>query len=246
MILKMRALSFVMILGTSLTLPSHGKIQFAVDERGFDACYSSFLSQVGPGISIDSSAFEALTCAMEEKGNVLQKMAARQNQNVVLNPRNRKVFMDNMQGKGAARKRARVEDAHFQPVKRTFEEEAPAVEATARKRAWRVRYEEKCVAPVAKLLDRQDAMDVIEELFTPAPRNITFLVAHVDAHIAKEAAQPEAPRALKRQNADVATFFAPSKKRKADDVAPIVDAPSLTTVNSLVKSRISFWENFTK
>ena len=236
----LRSLSLVVLMSSSLAVSSHAGINFSVDERGFENCYSSFVSKVRPGALISSQAFENIANALEEKGNVLQKMAARENQRVVLNQNKRKAFMDNVQGKGDGRKRARVDENFFQmPV--VEQAAAPANRTQEHKRAWRVRYDAKLVAPVAPLLDRQDAMDIIEEMFTPAPRNILFLANHTqNAHSAKEA---DARPSLKRQNADVAQYAPAFKKQRLDNTAPAQAAPILDQPDSLVRSRISFWES---
>ncbi|MCA0370915.1 MAG: hypothetical protein LCH26_07415 [Proteobacteria bacterium] len=245
----LRSLSFAALLGVSFFTPSQAKVNFNVDERGFEACYDSFINQVRPGTPISTKAFAAIADALEEKGNVIQKMNARENQRVVLDQRKRKAFMDNVQGKGQVNKRARLDNDFFQKpanVPANAEAVKPTHKTQGRKRAWRVRYDEKLIAPVAQLLAPLDAMDIIEEMFTPVPRNIVFLANQTKNQEASAQAQNSPKRQLVRQNANVGTHFAPLIKTLNQEVAQNTPSPSMDQPLSLVKSRISFWENVSK
>ncbi len=169
--MSVRLLSLIVSMGCAFFGVASAAIDFEVDQRGFNACYTSFVAKLTPGANIKESAFEAINKALSEEGNVLQRREARKNIQMVQSPKMRRAFMDNMQAK--KRKREAMDTDFFvAPTKRQRLEEV--TEAPAQKRSWQARLN---FAPVAQLLDRQAALDLIEEMYTPTPK---FLPEKID------------------------------------------------------------------
>jgi hypothetical protein len=103
-------LSLIVSMGGAFSGVASAAIDFEVDLRGFNACYTSFVAKLTPGTNIKESAFEAINKALSEEEKVLQRREARKNVQHVQSPKMRRACMDNIQAK--KRKREAM-DADF-------------------------------------------------------------------------------------------------------------------------------------
>ena len=172
--MSVRLLNLLVSIGCAVSGVASAALDFEVDQRGFNPCYTSFVAKLKPGADIKDSAFEAINKALCEEGNVLERREARKNIQVVQSPKMRRAFMDNMQAK--KRKREVIDATFFMApptAKRQRVEEV--TEAPVQKRNWHARRQN---APLGQLLERQVAMDIIEEMYTPTPKFLPEKIEH--------------------------------------------------------------------